>query len=138
MEAPSFSEAFGARLNGTMYEKIAIITFNFVIILNFKEFVRLLHTRHYVRYDYNAMAVRGRHDTHGPLTLKAINWENVHYALLQKKGSITNVSTHYGRATAQAVSRRPPTAEAWVRSWVSPSGICGGQSGTGTDFSPHT
>jgi hypothetical protein len=42
-----------------------------------------------------------------------------------------------GRAMAQAVSRRPPTAEAWVRSRVSPCGICGGQSGTGTGFSPE-
>jgi hypothetical protein len=42
-----------------------------------------------------------------------------------------------GRAMAQAVSRRPPTAEAWVRSRVSPCGICVGQSGTGTGFFPE-
>jgi hypothetical protein len=41
-----------------------------------------------------------------------------------------------GRAMAQAVSRRPVTAEDRVRSWVSPCGICGRQSGTGTRFSP--
>jgi hypothetical protein len=39
---------------------------------------------------------------------------------------------------AQAVSRRPLTAEARVRSRVSPCGICGGQSGTGTRFSRST
>jgi hypothetical protein len=43
-----------------------------------------------------------------------------------------------GRAMAQAVSRRPPTAEARFRSRVSPCGICGGQSGTGRGFSPST
>jgi hypothetical protein len=41
-----------------------------------------------------------------------------------------------GRAMAHAVSRRPLTAEARVRSRVSPCEICGGQSGTGTGFSP--
>jgi hypothetical protein len=43
-----------------------------------------------------------------------------------------------GRAMDQAVSRRPPTAEARVRSRVSLCGICGGQSGTGTDYSQST
>jgi hypothetical protein len=39
-----------------------------------------------------------------------------------------------GRAMAQVVSHRPLTAEARVN----PRGICGGQSGTGTDFSPSS
>jgi hypothetical protein len=39
---------------------------------------------------------------------------------------------------AQAVSRRPTTAEARVLSRVSQCGICGGQSGIGTGFSPCT
>jgi hypothetical protein len=48
----------------------------------------------------------------------------------------TNISNYatYRRAMAQAVSRRPLTAEARVRSRVSPCEICGGQSGTGTGF----
>jgi hypothetical protein len=37
---------------------------------------------------------------------------------------------------AQAVSRRSLSADARVR--VGPFGICGGQSGTGTGFSPNT
>jgi hypothetical protein len=43
-----------------------------------------------------------------------------------------------GRAMGEAVSRRPPTAEARVRSRLRPCGICGGQSGTGTGFSPSS
>jgi hypothetical protein len=39
---------------------------------------------------------------------------------------------------AQAVSHRPLTAEAWVRARVNPYGICVGQSGTGTGFSPSS
>jgi hypothetical protein len=46
---------------------------------------------------------------------------------------VTNTRAE-GRAMAQAVSRRPLTAEARVRSRVSPCGICGDQSGTGTGF----
>jgi hypothetical protein len=43
-------------------------------------------------------------------------------------------TTVLGRAMAQVVSRRPLTAEARVRARANPSGICGGQSGTGTGF----
>jgi hypothetical protein len=42
----------------------------------------------------------------------------------------------WGRAMAQVVSRQPLTVEARVRARVNPCGICGGQSGTGTGFSP--
>jgi hypothetical protein len=41
-----------------------------------------------------------------------------------------------GRAMAQVVRRRPFTSEAQVHARVNPCGICGGQSGTGTGFSP--
>jgi hypothetical protein len=41
-----------------------------------------------------------------------------------------------GRAMAQAVSRRPVTVESRVRSRFTPCEIYGGQSGTGTGFSP--
>jgi hypothetical protein len=44
----------------------------------------------------------------------------------------------HGCAMAQAVSRRPLTSEARVRSRVSSCGICGGQSGNGTGFPPST
>jgi hypothetical protein len=43
-----------------------------------------------------------------------------------------------GRAMAQVVGRRPLTAEARVRARVNPCGICGGQSGTVTGFSPSS
>ena len=42
----------------------------------------------------------------------------------------------FGRAMAQAVSRRPFTEEGQVRFQVSSREVCGGQSGTGTRFSP--
>jgi hypothetical protein len=43
-----------------------------------------------------------------------------------------------GRAMAQVVSRRPVSSEARVRARVNPCGISGGQSGTGTGFSPSS
>jgi hypothetical protein len=43
-----------------------------------------------------------------------------------------------GLAMAQAVSRRSLTVEAQVRRQISQCGICGGQSGAGTGFSPST
>jgi hypothetical protein len=43
-----------------------------------------------------------------------------------------------GRAMAQAVCRRPLNVEAGVCARVSPCGICGGQSGTGTGFPPSS
>jgi hypothetical protein len=47
-------------------------------------------------------------------------------------------SEYKGRVIPQVVSRRPLTAEARVRAWVNPCGIRGGQSGTGTGFSPSS
>ena len=49
----------------------------------------------------------------------------------------TNKMFH-GHALAQVVSCQPLTAEAWVHSQASLCGICGGQSGIGTGFSPNT
>jgi hypothetical protein len=46
------------------------------------------------------------------------------------------VRDHGGRVIAQAVSHRLLTAEARFRAHGSPCGICGGQSDTGTGFSP--
>jgi hypothetical protein len=42
--------------------------------------------------------------------------------------------TQSGRAVAQAVSRRLPTAAARVRAQVRSCGICGGHSGSGAGF----
>jgi hypothetical protein len=49
-------------------------------------------------------------------------------------GTKYTVSEACGRAIAEAVSRWLPTAAARVQSRVWPSGICGGQSGSGAGF----
>jgi hypothetical protein len=48
----------------------------------------------------------------------------------------TSSKAHPGPCHGSVVSRRPLTAEARVRARVNPCGICGGQSGNGTGFSP--
>jgi hypothetical protein len=44
---------------------------------------------------------------------------------------------NYGHIMVQAVSHPPLIAEALVHTQVSPSGICGAQSGNGTGFYPN-
>jgi hypothetical protein len=51
--------------------------------------------------------------------------------------SFIGLTTSWGRAIAQAVSRWFPTAATWVRSRVWSSGICGGQSGARQDLSEY-
>jgi hypothetical protein len=47
---------------------------------------------------------------------------------------VVKVVNHNGRAIAQAVSRRFPTATARARAQIRSCGICGGQSGTGAGY----
>jgi hypothetical protein len=51
-----------------------------------------------------------------------------------KLGHFRKTENLMDRAMARAVSHRLFTAEARFRARVSPCGICGGQSGTGTGF----
>jgi hypothetical protein len=60
------------------------------------------------------------------------------YEIMVQKGEPEESTEFKVRAMAHAVSRRPPTAKARDRSRLSPRGICGGQIGTGTGFSPST
>jgi hypothetical protein len=50
----------------------------------------------------------------------------------------TKQTPSLGRAMAQVVSRRPLTAVGRVRARFNLCGICGGQSGTETGFSPSS
>jgi hypothetical protein len=50
----------------------------------------------------------------------------------------TQARLQVGSAMAQAVNRRPLTAEARVRSHLIPCGFCGGRGGSGTYFSPSS
>jgi hypothetical protein len=56
----------------------------------------------------------------------------------QPRFGIIVLQATVGRAKAQVDTRRPVTTEARVRARISPCGICGGQSGTGTGFPPSS
>jgi hypothetical protein len=72
-------------------------------------------------------------------TLYRVQYTNGQITSLHMSGHNIGVTENRrGRALAQVVSRRPPTAEARFRSRLSPCGIYGGQSGTGTGFSPSS
>jgi hypothetical protein len=63
---------------------------------------------------------------------------SIPHLVIENVTGLVLLRTDVGRAMAQAVNRRPPTAEARVRSRVTPCGICGGQSDIGTGFSPSS
>jgi hypothetical protein len=66
-------------------------------------------------------------------------WESIilEYKLLSE-GNIYFTHSKALWVTKTTQFRRPLSADARIRSRVSPCGICGGQSGTGTGFSPST
>jgi hypothetical protein len=59
-------------------------------------------------------------------------WENPLPVPLSPSHISHGLSRKRDRAMAQTVSRLPPTTETRGRAQFSPSGICGGQSATGT------
>jgi hypothetical protein len=66
-------------------------------------------------------------------------WIYVHMInFLQPAQSSGSFNISLDCAMAQVVSCRPLTTEAQVRARVSPCVICGGQTGTGTGFSPSS
>jgi hypothetical protein len=91
----------------------------------------------YEQYELSSLAPIRRADTrvkNCPYGHSVATLLNPHVVTFSYKCSLTVVS----RAMVQAVSRHSVTAEARVRAWVSPCGICGGKSGTGTGFSPSS
>jgi hypothetical protein len=56
------------------------------------------------------------------------------YSTSEKADTMFQLIVHRGRAIAQAVSHRLPTAAARVRAQFKLCGICGGQSGTEAGF----
>jgi hypothetical protein len=67
-------------------------------------------------------------------TYHASSGIRIHDPSVRGEGVISYLRLHYGRAIAQAVSRRLPTTSARVRAQVKLCGICSGQSGTGAGF----
>jgi hypothetical protein len=65
---------------------------------------------------------------------KMFNFSLKHFRSIFSFDKYLRVTLEMGRAIAQAISRRFPTAAARVRAWVRSCGICGGQSGTGEGF----
>ena len=61
---------------------------------------------------------------------------NLLKAVLFCKSGSTGLKSSFSLSKVQAVSRRPAAADAWIRFRISPCEIYGGQSGTGTGYSP--
>ena len=72
----------------------------------------------------------GFHNRDEVCLLRGANW------MFKYNSGLISVSN--GRVIVQMVSRRPLIAKAWIRSEVSPCGICGERSGTGKGIPPST